>query len=120
MIPKENLKTNLICCLKKIENSINRIYGVNCTFLSVLIPGEKPEDIGGVKAMVLKQMKNFVLQQPKKGVPVRPLPTQVSVPTMCSSCKYFVHFSNIVITCLSRFIIHIKSFLYIIDIVFKE
>ncbi|CAL1542846.1 unnamed protein product [Lymnaea stagnalis] len=41
-------------------------------------PGEKPEDIGGVKALVVKQMKHYLLQQPKKGHPVRSLPTKVS------------------------------------------
>ena len=55
--------------------------------LHLLLLGEKPEDIGGVKAMVTKQMKNFVGQQPKKGCPVRPLPSQVSVLNLCAARK---------------------------------
>ncbi|GFS25099.1 hypothetical protein ElyMa_003432800 [Elysia marginata] len=43
-------------------------------------PGEKPEDIGGVKAMVTKQMKNYIAQQPRKGVPIRPLPSEIPIP----------------------------------------
>ncbi|XP_059161294.1 uncharacterized protein LOC131944620 isoform X2 [Physella acuta] len=42
-------------------------------------PGEKPEDIGGVKAMVVRQMKNFMNQQPRKGNVIRPLPSQLSL-----------------------------------------
>ncbi|KAH9498633.1 hypothetical protein Btru_007870 [Bulinus truncatus] len=41
-------------------------------------PGEKPEDVGGVKAMVLKQLKHYTSQQPRKGNPIKGLPSQVS------------------------------------------
>ncbi|GFO44998.1 hypothetical protein PoB_007150300 [Plakobranchus ocellatus] len=51
-------------------------------------PGEKPEDIGGVKAMVTKQMKNYIAQQPRKGVPIRQLPSEISIPHFMDHRKH--------------------------------
>lgn len=51
-------------------------------------PGEKPEDIGGVKAMVTKQMKNYIAQQPRKGVPIRPLPSEIPIPHFMDPRKH--------------------------------
>ncbi|RUS70710.1 hypothetical protein EGW08_021530 [Elysia chlorotica] len=51
-------------------------------------PGEKPEDIGGVKAMVIKQMKNYIAQQPRKGVPIRPLPSEIPTPHFMDHRKH--------------------------------
>ncbi|XP_076468773.1 uncharacterized protein LOC143299450 isoform X2 [Babylonia areolata] len=43
-------------------------------------PGESPEDVGGVKAMVMKQMAGFSKMQSPKAEPVRPLPQRCAFP----------------------------------------
>ena len=44
----------------------------------LLAAGQDPDDIGGVKAIVMRQSKSFIKQQPKKGCEVRPLPKEIT------------------------------------------
>ena len=42
------------------------------------LTGQDVDDIGGVKAIVMRQSKSFIKMQPKKGCEVRPLPKEIT------------------------------------------
>lgn len=48
--------------------------------LMTFCAGESPEDVGGVKAMVKKQLAGFSKMQSPKANPVRPLPQRCTYP----------------------------------------
>ena len=48
------------------------------SYLSAVFTGQDLDEIGGVKAIVMRQSKSFISMQPKKGSEVRPLPKEVS------------------------------------------
>ncbi|CAG5119280.1 unnamed protein product, partial [Candidula unifasciata] len=56
-------------------------------------PDEKPEDIGGVKAMVTEILKNYNAMQPKKGAMMRPLVSEKKKIGKCFNILCFkLHF----------------------------
>ena len=111
-----------LCCLPVTISLFSLAEGmVLLKNIFICLPGEKPEDIGGVKAMVTKQMNNFLIQQPKKGVPVRPLPSQVSVPSLYSHrklCK--ILFSSLVNINISNIIYFITLHVCVGEYLLKQ